>query len=75
MSKFSAIKKRFQLAITGPCYAAIRENYPALIPKIVVATSVFARMSPEQKATLIEDLQKVEYIVAMCGDGKNLKKN
>lgn len=34
-------------------------------------TSVYARMAPEQKALLIDDLQKIDYIVAMCGDGAN----
>ena len=33
--------------------------------------SVFARMKPLQKQSLIEHLQKKEYLVVMCGDGAN----
>ena len=28
-------------------------------------------MSPDQKAQLIEELQKIDYQVIMCGDGAN----
>ena len=33
--------------------------------------TVFARMSPDQKAQLIEEYQNIDYIVSMCGDGAN----
>ncbi|KAL3862286.1 hypothetical protein ACJMK2_008267, partial [Sinanodonta woodiana] len=39
--------------------------------KIVCKGTVFARMSPDQKAQLIEHLQDIGYYVAMCGDGAN----
>lgn len=32
---------------------------------------VFARMGPEQKAQLVEQLQALGYGVGMCGDGAN----
>ena len=33
--------------------------------------AVFARMGPEQKAQLVEQLQALGYGVGMCGDGAN----
>ncbi|CAB4059167.1 ATP13A2 [Lepeophtheirus salmonis] len=36
-----------------------------------VKGTVFARMDPEQKAQLIEEAIKIDYVVGMCGDGAN----
>uniref|UniRef100_A0A8U7M769 Cation-transporting ATPase n=1 Tax=Corvus moneduloides TaxID=1196302 RepID=A0A8U7M769_CORMO len=33
--------------------------------------TVFARMSPSQKSSLVEEFQKLDYFVGMCGDGAN----
>lgn len=33
--------------------------------------NVYAEMLPGQKAELINDLQEMDYIVGMCGDGAN----
>ena len=41
------------------------------MPYIVQRGAIFARMSPDQKAQLIEELQKIDYQVIMCGDGAN----
>ncbi|XP_050819826.1 probable cation-transporting ATPase 13A5 isoform X3 [Gopherus flavomarginatus] len=38
---------------------------------ILVNGTVFARMSPGQKSSLIEEFQKLNYYVGMCGDGAN----
>ncbi|KAM7542994.1 hypothetical protein Aperf_G00000019280 [Anoplocephala perfoliata] len=61
----------FHLAITGKTWAIIRDNFPSLIPKLVVKGTVFARFSPDQKSQLVEALQSVGYFVSMCGDGAN----
>ena len=37
----------------------------------VLTGAVFARMSPDQKTELIEELDKVGHHVCMCGDGAN----
>lgn len=34
-------------------------------------TTVYARMSPEDKAQLIESLEDLGYVVGFCGDGAN----
>lgn len=42
-----------------------------LLEQVIDNTSVYARMSPEHKALLIEMLQGRKHIVAMVGDGAN----
>ncbi|XP_070560525.1 polyamine-transporting ATPase 13A3-like isoform X2 [Ptychodera flava] len=61
----------YHFAMDGTTFAIVMEHFPDLIPKIAVRGTVFARMSPDQKAQLIEALQKLEYYVGMCGDGAN----
>ncbi|MBZ3889930.1 putative cation-transporting ATPase 13A5 [Sciurus carolinensis] len=39
--------------------------------KILVNGTIFARMSPGQKSSLVEEFQKLNYYVGMCGDGAN----
>ncbi|PVD35316.1 hypothetical protein C0Q70_02276 [Pomacea canaliculata] len=63
--------KRFHFAVTGKSWGVIRQYQPELLSKLVVRGTVFARMSPDQKAQLIEVLQEVGYHVGMCGDGAN----
>uniref|UniRef100_A0A915JPN3 P-type ATPase n=1 Tax=Romanomermis culicivorax TaxID=13658 RepID=A0A915JPN3_ROMCU len=64
-------KLRYQLAITGASFALLVKHYPHLVPQLVSVCDIFARMSPEQKALLVNDLQELGYVVAMCGDGAN----
>jgi cation-transporting ATPase 13A2 len=43
-----------------------------LLNSVLARASVFARMSPDNKAQLVEKLQKVlEHPIGMCGDGAN----
>ncbi|XP_071110416.1 polyamine-transporting ATPase 13A3-like isoform X1 [Haliotis cracherodii] len=62
---------RHHLAITGKSFAVITAHFPEMLEKICTKGTVFARMSPEQKCQLIQNLQKLDYIVGMCGDGAN----
>ncbi|KAK7501877.1 hypothetical protein BaRGS_00006963 [Batillaria attramentaria] len=62
---------RTHLAVTGRAFSVITNHFPELMPKVCVLGTVFARMSPEQKCQLIENLQEYDYIVGMCGDGAN----
>lgn len=63
--------ERFHFAITGKAFAVIKDHFPELMPKLVVRGTVFARMSPDQKQQLVEQLQNLGFYVAMCGDGAN----
>merc|ERR1719158_863803 len=59
------------LAVTGKCWSIVREHFPSLVPWLLVRATVWARMSPDQKAGLVEELQLLGYGAAMCGDGAN----
>jgi cation-transporting P-type ATPase 13A2 len=51
--------------------AGDKDKSPSLFEKVLVAASVFARMSPDEKTGLIKALADVGYSVGMCGDGAN----
>ena len=41
------------------------------VPRLLLRTAVWARMSPDQKAAVVEATQQLGYVTAMCGDGAN----
>jgi len=59
------------LALTGKAWNVLIKHFPELVPRVLVRGTVFARMSPDQKAQLVEEFQTLGYIVSMCGDGAN----
>jgi cation-transporting ATPase 13A2 len=61
----------YDFAITGKSFAVLRRYFPMTLEKILLNGSVYARMSPDQKAQLIECLSSIGYCVGMCGDGAN----
>uniref|UniRef100_A0A8C6PAC1 ATPase cation transporting 13A2 n=1 Tax=Nothobranchius furzeri TaxID=105023 RepID=A0A8C6PAC1_NOTFU len=61
----------YHLAINGKSFAALCDHFPEYLPKVLMKATVFARMSPDQKAQLVKELQKLNYRVGMCGDGAN----
>ncbi|MEQ2279041.1 hypothetical protein AMECASPLE_005382 [Ameca splendens] len=61
----------YHFAVNGRAFAVITEHFPQLIQKLALRSTVFARMSPDQKTQLVEILQGIDYIVGMCGDGAN----
>ncbi|KAK3580043.1 hypothetical protein CHS0354_028614 [Potamilus streckersoni] len=63
--------KHYCFAVTGKSWGVLRQHFPDILPRIVCKGTVFARMSPDQKAQLIEHLQDIGYYVGMCGDGAN----
>ncbi|XP_078063972.1 putative cation-transporting ATPase 13A4 [Mustelus asterias] len=64
-------KKNFHFAMTGKSYDILIQHFYHLLPKLLISATVFARMSPNQKGSLIEEFQKLDYYVGMCGDGAN----
>ncbi|MBF0362342.1 MAG: cation-transporting P-type ATPase [Oligoflexia bacterium] len=56
------------ISITGKELAKIKDEE---LPEIAEKTSVFARVTPEQKLKLVKALQQRNHIVAMTGDGVN----
>nr|XP_017820271.3 probable cation-transporting ATPase 13A5 isoform X2 [Callithrix jacchus] len=61
----------YHFAMSGKSFQVIFQHFSSLLPKILVNGTVFARMSPGQKSSLIEEFQKLNYYVGMCGDGAN----
>ena len=65
------LESQSHLAITGRTWAVIREFFPHLLERVLMKGTIFSRMSPDQKASLVTELQSLGYIVSMCGDGAN----
>ncbi|XP_049608682.1 polyamine-transporting ATPase 13A2 isoform X2 [Syngnathus scovelli] len=61
----------YHLAINGNSFAVLCDHFPEHLPKVLMRTTVFARMAPDQKSQLVKELQKLNYLVGMCGDGAN----
>ncbi|XP_042315021.1 probable cation-transporting ATPase 13A5 [Sceloporus undulatus] len=56
----SSSSRNFHFALNGKTYQVLQKYFSSLLPKILVNGSVFARMSPRQKSSLIEEFQKLE---------------
>ncbi|XP_078523057.1 putative cation-transporting ATPase 13A4 [Lissotriton helveticus] len=61
----------YYFAMDGKTYQVILQHFYSLLPKFLLNAVVFARMSPREKASLVEELLKLDYVVGMCGDGAN----
>ncbi|XP_034256280.1 probable cation-transporting ATPase 13A3 isoform X3 [Thrips palmi] len=61
----------FHLALDGRTWGVLRSHFPELLPTVITQGTVFARMAPDQKTQLVEQLMAMDYVVAMCGDGAN----
>ena len=64
---------RYHFAITGKGWSIIQEHYSDLIPQIVVKGTIFARMSPDQKQQLVQELQKMGYFVGQFVEISNCR--
>ncbi|XP_044144582.1 probable cation-transporting ATPase 13A4 isoform X2 [Bufo gargarizans] len=61
----------FHFAMNGTSYQVLTQHFSNLLPTVLLNGTIFARMTPKQKSSLIEELQKLDYFVGMCGDGAN----
>lgn len=61
------------LALTGDIfrYVLVELQKDSLKEAILMKCNIFARMSPDEKHELVEQLQKLDYTVGFCGDGAN----
>ncbi|KIJ26543.1 hypothetical protein M422DRAFT_192081 [Sphaerobolus stellatus SS14] len=62
----------YALSLTGDIFRWMINHAPLeTLQRMLVKTLVFARMSPDEKHELVEQLQGLGYVVAFCGDGAN----
>uniref|UniRef100_A0A146M0L3 Cation-transporting ATPase n=1 Tax=Lygus hesperus TaxID=30085 RepID=A0A146M0L3_LYGHE len=68
-----AIEKdnNYSFALTGSTWTVLRTYFPEIMKKVATRGAVFARMSPDHKQQLVQELQNLDYFVAMVGDGAN----
>jgi len=64
----SSVVKEDVTAMSGHQLEQVKEED---LPEVANKTDVFARVSPEQKLTLVKALQSKGHVVAMTGDGVN----
>ncbi|KAG8581494.1 hypothetical protein GDO81_007685 [Engystomops pustulosus] len=50
----------YHFSVSGKTYENLQKYFPDLLPKILMNGSVFARMSPGQKAAIIDDFRNLE---------------
>ncbi|XP_069583244.1 probable cation-transporting ATPase 13A5 [Ranitomeya imitator] len=70
-SDFNVNAEKYHYAMSGKSYEIIKQYFPDMVLEILLNGTIFGRMTPKQKSGLIEDLQKIDYYVGMCGDGAN----
>ncbi|XP_057594861.1 probable cation-transporting ATPase 13A4 [Hippopotamus amphibius kiboko] len=64
-------EESYHFALSGKSFQVVSQHFSSLLPKILINGTIFARMSPGQKSSLVEEFQKLDYFVGMCGDGAN----
>ncbi|XP_066891445.1 probable cation-transporting ATPase 13A4 isoform X2 [Kogia breviceps] len=50
----------YHFALSGKSFQVISQHFGSLLPKILINGTIFARMSPGQKSSLVEEFQKLE---------------
>jgi cation-transporting ATPase 13A3/4/5 len=49
--------------MTGKTWTVAKTHFPHTVPRLVTRGAVFARMSPDQKQQLVQELQALGYYV------------
>ena len=67
--------ENIEVALTGKAFNQVLEmntTHPFILNSVLAKARVFARMGPEDKASLVENLQlMLDEQIGMCGDGAN----
>ncbi|KAJ2629056.1 hypothetical protein H4R22_003548 [Coemansia sp. RSA 1290] len=67
-----ATNGKFCVAITGEVFRYMMDESPELtVGRMLMRGAIYARMSPDEKAELVERLQEIGYCAGFCGDGAN----
>ena len=66
-----ALAEAYDLCLTGDALTKLAEVGPASMHAYVCLTSVYARVTPEQKELVVKTLRAEGLGVLMCGDGTN----
>jgi cation-transporting P-type ATPase 13A2 len=62
----------YSLAISGDVFRWVVDfGSKEVLQRMLVKGAVFARMSPDEKAELVDKLQSIDYCCGFCGDGAN----
>lgn len=64
-------RRQYIFAMDGKTWQIVKDQFPQQMEIILTRGAIYARMSPEQKQSLVMELQNLDYFVAMCGDGAN----
>lgn len=56
-----SVNQSYNFAMTGDIFSFIQDKYPNLYLRVLVCGTIFARMLPDQKASLVEGLQSLGY--------------
>ncbi|KAJ2761070.1 hypothetical protein IWQ56_005338, partial [Coemansia nantahalensis] len=67
-----ATSGNYCVAITGEVFRFVMDALPeTTVGRALMRGAIYARMSPDEKAELIESLQRIGYCAGFCGDGAN----
>ncbi|KAJ2794584.1 hypothetical protein H4R20_006175, partial [Coemansia guatemalensis] len=63
---------KYCVAVTGEVFRYIMDEVPeTTVERMLMRGAIYARMSPDEKAELVEGLQTIGYCAGFCGDGAN----
>ena len=55
--------QNYHFAMNGKTWATVKKHFYHLLPKLIQKGTIFARMAPDQKAELVDELQNIDYVV------------
>ncbi|KAI8324644.1 hypothetical protein GQ54DRAFT_255991, partial [Martensiomyces pterosporus] len=67
-----ATSGNYCVAVTGEVFRFMMDEAPEItVGRMLMRGAIYARMSPDEKAELVEKLQGLGYCAGFCGDGAN----